>query len=360
MTISPRVRLHAPILGLVLIILLAALWAALGRIGWALPPLPVPLLGQHGALMISGFLGTLVSLERAVALQKRWAYAVPIVSALGAIALFSGLPYQIGRALLVVAGTGLVGVFYTIYRRHPTIDVLTMALGAVMWLIGNLLWLFRQPAYTAASWWAGFLILTIAAERLEISRVLLLNKTSRNLFKAALAVFSIGLLGSLAVLDVGLRVAGVGLFGFGVWLLRFDLARRTILKTGLTRFIAACLLPGYVWLIVGGGLWLIVGSTSTNGYLYDAMYHSLFLGFIFSMIFGHAPIILPAVMPIEVEYRSSFYLHLGLLQLSLIMRIVADLLAAQPVRQWAGLINVLAILLFLFNMARSVRRRPAA
>jgi hypothetical protein len=310
--------------------------------------------------MISGFLGTLVSLERAVALQKRWPYLVPIASALGAIALFSGLPYEIGRGLLVVAGLGLVAVFYTLYRLHPTIDVFTMALGAVMWLIGNLLWLFGQPAYTAACWWAGFLILTIAAERLEISRVLLLNKTSRNLFKVALGVFSIGLLASLIVLDVGLRVAGAGLIVFGVWLLRFDLARRTIRKDGLTRFIAACLLPGYAWLIVGGGLWLIVGSTSTNGFLYDAMYHSLFLGFIFSMIFGHAPIILPAVMPIEVEYRSSFYLHLALLQLSLIMRVVADLFAAQPVRQWAGLINVLAILLFLFNMARSVRRRPAA
>ncbi len=360
MTISRNRRLHAPILGLVLFILLAGLWAALGRIGWRLPPLPVPLLGQHGALMISGFLGTLVSLERAVALQKRWAYAVPILSALGSIALFSGLPSEIGRGLIALAALGLVVVFRLIYRIRSTIDIGTMALGAIMWLVGNALWLFGQPAYHAAGWWAGFLILTIAGERLELSRVLILNERSRNFFKTALAVFSMGLLGSLVVLDVGLRVAGAGLILFGVWLLRFDLARRTIRQDGLTRFIAACLLPGYVWLIVGGGLWLIVGSTSTNGFLYDAMYHSLFLGFIFSMIFGHAPIILPAVMPIEVAYRSSFYLHLALLQLSLILRVIADLLAAQPVRQWAGLLNVLAILFFLFNMARSVRRRPAA
>ena len=61
--------------------------------------------------------------------------------------------------------------------------------------------------------------------------------------------------------------------------------------------------------------------------------------------------------PIEVEYRSSFYLHLWLLQLSLILRVIADLFAAQPVRQWAGRLNVLAILFFLFNMARAVRCR---
>jgi hypothetical protein len=106
-------------------------------------------------------------------------------------------------------------------------------------------------------------------------------------------------------------------------------------------------------------LWLIVGGTSTNGYLYDAMYHALFLGFVFSMIFGHAPIILPAVMPIDVVYRPRLYLHLALLQLSLVLRVGADLLGAQPVRQWAGLLNVLAILVFLGNMIGSLRKREA-
>jgi hypothetical protein len=202
------------------------------------------------------------------------------------------------------------------------------------------------------------LILTIAGERLELSRMLVLNKRSRDFFKIALGIFSIGLLVSLIIFDVGVRISGVGLILFGAWLLRFDVARRTIRKNGLTRFIAACLLPGYVWLMAGGALWLAVGGTSTNGFLYDAMYHALFLGFVFSMIFGHAPIIIPSVMPIDVAYRSRFYLHLALLQLSLVLRVSADLFAAQPVRQWAGLLNVLAILLFLFNMARSVQRQP--
>ena len=45
----------------------------------------------------------------------------------------------------------------------------------------------------------------------------------------------------------------------GAWLLRYDITRYTIKKTGLTRYIAACLLPGYVWLIVGGVLFGICG-----------------------------------------------------------------------------------------------------
>jgi len=355
---TSRLRIHVPILVLVIFSLLAALWAALMRVGWRMPPLPIPIAGQHGALMTAAFLGTLVSLERAVALQKKWAYAAPVFAVLGGLVLLIGLP-EIGRGLITLGALGLVVIFVFIYRLHPTIDIMTMALGSVMWLTGNALWFSGQPIYYSSPWWAGFLILTIAGERLELSRVLMAKPISRTIFKVAVGVFTIGLVISLFDFNIGLRVSGVGLIVFGLWLLRYDIARRTIRQDGLTRFIAACLLPGYVWLIVGGTLWVIVGGTSTAGFYYDALLHTLFLGFVFSMIFGHAPIILPAVMPIEVQYRSSFYFHLALLQLSLIVRIIADLFMAQPVRQWAGLFNVLAILIFLANMARSVRRREA-
>ena len=59
-----------PIVAGVIIALFAALWAALVRVGWQMPVLPTPIAGQHGALMISAFLGTLISLERAVALHR--------------------------------------------------------------------------------------------------------------------------------------------------------------------------------------------------------------------------------------------------------------------------------------------------
>lgn len=130
-----------PIIVCVVLALLGALWAALMRVGWQMPPLPVPLAGQHGALMISGFLGTQVSLERAVALQTKWAYAAPLLAGLGGLALLLGLPPQIGRGLITLGSIGLVLIFAFIYRIHPTIDVVTMSLGSLMWLTGNLLWL---------------------------------------------------------------------------------------------------------------------------------------------------------------------------------------------------------------------------
>jgi hypothetical protein len=349
-------KLRISIVLCVIAALFGALWAALVRVGWTMPALPVPLAGQHGALMISAFLGTLVSLERAVALRKNWAYAAPTCSALGGLALMVGLPAEIGRGLITLGSLDLVIIFAYIYRQHPTADVVTMAVGSLMWLVGNMLWLSGASIYSAVLWWAGFLILTICGERLELSRVLFLKPSSRTMFKIAVSVFSIGLLASLFLLTLGLRVAGTGLILLGAWLLRFDIARHTIKKTGLTRYIAACLLPGYVWLVCAGGLWLIAGLPSSN-LIIDAMLHMIFLGFVFSMIMGHAPIILPALMPVDITYRSIFYAPLVLLQGSLVMRVVADLLLNPVLRQWAGLLNVLAILLFLATMAVSAKRR---
>jgi hypothetical protein len=76
------------------------------------------------------------------------------------------------------------------------------------------------------------------------------------------------------------------------------------------------------------------------------------------MIFGHAPIILPAVLPVDISYRSAFYAPLVLLHGTLIVRVIADLTLNLTLRQWAGLFNVLAILLFLATMLLSVKRRP--
>src|SRR3989304_9975483 len=108
---SRQNAIRLPIVAAVILTLLAALWAALARTGWRLPQLPVPIVGMHGALMISGVFGALVSLERAVALQKRAAYVVPLLAVLGALLLVSGLPFEVGKALLVLGALGLLIVF---------------------------------------------------------------------------------------------------------------------------------------------------------------------------------------------------------------------------------------------------------
>jgi hypothetical protein len=358
---SRRYRQRGPLLLLAALALLAGLWAGLLRLGWQLPPLSLRLPAQHGPLMVSGFLGTLISLERAVALSqlqngRRIYYLAPLLSGLGALALFFAWPPAVPRGLATLGALGLVLMFAVIYRLQPTTDHAVMGLGALLWLVGNGLWLAGVPVFRVVPWWSGFLILTIAGERLELARILLLKRPVRAAFIIIIAASLAGLLLSLFSFDAGIRLSGLALIALGGWLLRYDIARRTIRHEGLTRFIAACLLPGYVWLIAGGLLWLAYGGQYIAGPIYDAMLHTIFLGFVFSMIFGHAPVIIPAVMGVKIPFMPIFYLHLALLHLSLVLRVTGDLLLWMPGRRWGGLLNEVALVLFLLVTVVAARR----
>lgn len=352
-------KAQAPLMLLAALSLLAGLWAGLNRLGWVIPPLPGTITANHGPLMVNGFLGTVISLERAVALgrnlNRRRYLIAPILSAAGAAMLILSAPPLLPRGLAVLAALALVGIFITIYRLQPGTDAAVMGLAAALWAVGNLLWLAGTPIARVVPWWAAFLILTIAGERLELARVLLVGRGARQTFIAAVGITTAGLLLSLALPNAGIRVAGVGLVALGLWLLRFDIARRTIRRDGLTRFIAACLLPGYVWLTLGGLVWAVYGTTYSSGPIYDALLHTLFLGFVMSMIFGHAPVIIPSVMGVKVPYTPAFYAHLILLHVSLVVRVAGDLLSSPALRQWGGLFNEIAILLFLAVTILSAR-----
>ncbi len=169
----------------------------------------------------------------------------------------------------------------------------------------------------------------------------------------------VGLLAVRIAPEVGVRLEGIGLGALGIWLLRYDVARRTVRQTGLPRFVASCLLAGYGWLVVGGLLRLGLGPLPA-GPSYDAVVHSVLLGFVVSMIFGHAPIIVPAVLGREMTFSPLFYGYWALLHLSLLLRIVGDLTGAVDLRQWGGLLNVIALLLFLVGTGLSLawRRSP--
>jgi hypothetical protein len=359
---SVRAATPLPLMALGLVALLAAMWAGLVRLGWGWPVLRPTLPIAHGPLMISGFLGTVIGVERAVALSalpmagplRRWTFAGPCLTGLGALALIGGWPGSGGPVLMTLGSLSLALVYGLIVRMQTTLFTITMAAGAVLWLVGNGLWLLGWPIYMIVAWWSGFLILTIAGERLELSRVLRPTRTVQALFVMAVGVFLIGLIISLLDLDLGVRLAGVGLVTLALWLLRYDLARRTVRKSGLTRFMAVCLLAGYGWLGIGGGLTILFGGVSA-GFRYDAILHAVYVGFVISMIFGHAPIIFPAIIGRAMPYQAVFYTHLALLHLSLLLRIVGDLTAWLPARQWGGLLNVVALLLFLFNTVRAVR-----
>ncbi len=353
-------RLNLPLLALAVIALLTALWAGLLRMGWQLPPLRPTLVMSHGPLMICGFFGTLVSLERAAGLSQlnsrwRWAYLGPAATGVGALLLILHLGGATGVGLIALGSLVLTAAMLVIVRIHPAMHSLVMLLGAVAWLAGNLLWLFGRSIPEVAMWWAAFLVLTIAGERLELSRLLRLSRGQQVAFGAGVVLFLGGVALSAVAYAPGVRLASAGMLALALWLLTFDMARRTVRKTGLARYIAISLLAGFVWLGTAGLLGLRFGGV-TAGFQYDAFLHSLFVGFVFSMIFAHAPIILPVLSGLPLVFGRGFYVPLVLLQVSLILRVAGDLLAQMVIRQWGGLLNEVAILLFLGMLAREVVR----
>ena len=352
-------RWRMPLLALALLALLGALWGGLLRIGWRWPLLHAPLPLAHGPLIVGGFLGTLIGLERAVALGRRWAYAGPGLTGTGALALVLGAPAWLGPLLITGGSLMLVLVFAAIIRQQPALFTVTMGLGALAWFVGNALWLAGWAIPLIVWWWLGFLVITIVGERLELSRVLRRRPGQYALFGVALGLFGGGMLWSLIALDRGVRLGGVGLIALALWLARYDIAHRTVRRIGLTRFIAVALLSGYAWLALGGVLALVFGGVMA-GPAYDALLHAVFVGFVISMIFGHAPIIFPAVLRLPLSYDASCYGPLVLLHASLVARLSGDLLGLATLRKVGGLLNAIAILLFFANTLRLSRRAAQA
>jgi len=118
-------------------------------------------------------------------------------------------------------------------------------------------------------------------------------------------------------------MSGVSLVLTAIWLLRHDIISVSIKKSGVTRFSAYGLFGGCVALLFTG-MFLI--SLPHVAFAYDATVHIFFIGFAFSMIFAHGPIILPGVLGLSIKpYHCFFYIPLLSLWVSLIIRVLADL-----------------------------------
>lgn len=299
----------------------------------------------HGPLMVLGFLGTVIGVERAVASGRRWPFVVPVLSGGGALALVAGVPTALGGASIALAGGLLVAVYVRGARHGPELYVVIMALGAFAWALAALVWSAGFAISETVPLLAAFLVLTIVGERIELARLSRPGAVGRAALVVAAFAFCGGIVLSLALPDPGLRIAGAGTVLLAVWLARFDIARQSVRRAEPARYIAVALLAGYAWLLVAGLLWAGGGAHSGGG-LYDAALHALFVGFVLSMVFGHEIVILPAVLGVDVRFGPRFYAPLALLHVSLVIRIAGGLSGGHALWQVGGLGNILAVLLF--------------
>lgn len=320
--------------------------------------LPAPLAWErlpevHGMLMVLGFVGTVIALERAVSLGRPAAYAAPTLVGLGGLALLSPRPHGAGGLLLTAGMVALLLVYRTLWHRQPHPALVVEGAGVLSGLGAAGLWWRGVDVPVLLPWLVGFVVLTIAGERLELARVGGPGPAAEGWLLVLTGAVIGGQVAALLWPQPGTLLLGAALLALVGWLVTFDVARRLVRSRGLPRFSAASILAGYLWLSVAGLVWLLVGPVE-DGAAYDAVVHAVFLGFTLSMIMAHAPVILPAVLRRPLPYRPAMWGPAVLLQLSLVLRVVVGDAHGRVVAwQAAGVLNVVAVLGFLVVAAGS-------
>lgn len=329
--------------------LLGAVGGGLVRLG-TLPaqdfgPTGAQAIGGHGAVMMAGFFGALIALERVVALRRGlW---VPVLAALGGW-LGWGAGYWSGAGLLWVASAaGLVGLYvWAGARRAMSLPLAVEASGALALVAANAAFTMGQID-AARIGWSAFLVLTIAGERRELTRLVKLPGWATQAFMVVWAGAGTAVLLALWRPGVAVMLWWITMALLATWLLRWDVATRQWRAKGWAGHTAICLVFGYVWLAVGSVLGLM-GQT--------VAWHALWLGFVMAMVFGHAPILLPALSGWRPEPTRWALLPLAVLGASLALRVVTTVTGWTPGLSIAGAGHALAFVTFGAVMVRAVRR----
>ncbi|MDG5767530.1 hypothetical protein QA596_08655 [Balneolales bacterium ANBcel1] len=335
--------------------LLSGLYSGLMLFGLPVPQPPVLTGPAHGPLMINGFLAALISLERAAAMERKWTYAAPISFVLSTGLFIAG--HILWSSLFLLTGSFLlVAVLFLLWRQHPSTWHMIMLLGGISLLIGNAGFALGLSIPELVGWWIAFPVLTIFGERLELNRLMRPPEKAQWIFTGLIFLW----MGTLALVHITRYTAwiasGILLIVMAGWLLKYDIARRTIRTVEWTRFSALNMLTAYGWIILAGIFGLIYGLPWA-GPIYDAILHLYFVGFVFSMIFAHAAVIIPALTGLIVPWSRYFYLPYALLNLFLLARVIGDIFWLPELRSAGAYGNVAAILLFLGGiLSQGVRK----
>ncbi|GAB2621416.1 hypothetical protein GCM10027035_16960 [Emticicia sediminis] len=333
------------ILPLALISMLIGLYVGFVRIGWAFPvssSLPIP---HHGILMTGSFLGTLISVERVAVLKTRWTWFIPILMV---SSLFFILFHQntIAFSVLLLGSLGYCFISFQNYQTYKLRGDVLMLIGAVFQVIAFTIFFITHSYPMAFAAWMLYLIFTIVGERLNLTRFLPVTKTAI----IELYIWLGLILLSSFLYHFGLAVVvSISLWGIAQWLIRHDIALINIKKQGHFKFLGVALLSAYVWLIITGGLGLL---KTDNPYLYDALLHSFFVGFVLTMILAHAPIIFPSLLQIRITpFHPIMYVWLLALHFSLFLRIYGDVFQHYELRKLGGLLNGISFVGYLLTIA---------
>ena len=300
----------------------------------------------HGMLLALSFVGTVIALERTVALGKAAGYASPALLGISGLLMISPLPLWIGKAVLLAGTIAMVLVYLPLWRRQRDNVVLIQIMGGITAVGAAALWLRIPSVSVLLPFLISFVVLTIAGERLELARIGISSPRAEPVLTLLAFAMTAATAATLLWPAVGYPLFGLSLLAMVAWLVGYDAARKTIRSDGLPRYIAACLLAGYGWLAIAGVV-LALHATTLTGASYDVVVHAVFLGFTISMIMAHAPVILPAVLRKPLPYTELFWVPAVLLHGSLLVRLgLGDAAGVHGAWVAGGVFNVISLLLF--------------
>jgi hypothetical protein len=256
--------------------------------------------------------------------------------------------WRVGEALWAASALGLFGLYvWAAMRRAFSLPLAVEASGALALLAGTLGYAAGKLDLARLGW-SAFLVLTIAGERRELTRLVRLPRWSSAAFVGIWIALGLCIaLGAFGWTSSALGLWWIALTALAAWLLCFDVATRQWRARGWAGHTAICLSVGYVWLALAP-LLAFAGHA--------VAWHGVWLGFVMAMVFGHAPIMMPALAGWRPEPTRWALLPLGVLGASLALRFVATSLGLTTGLAVAGTGHALAFVLFGAVMARAVRR----
>lgn len=352
---APAVLLRRALLVAIAGLLVTGLLAGLARLGVLVGWGPA-YAAEHGPLVVVGVFASLVSLERAVALGRPLGYLAPLGALLSSFAMLLGV--RGASAALALTTLPACAVNAAIVRRQSAAPTWLMLLASGILGAGAVAWAMSAPLLRVVPSWMAFFVLTIVAERLELSRLSPTPKSAQRLLIGLALALALAATAALARLPAATRAFGGIAACLGLWQLRFDIARRLVARGGLPRFSAVGVLSGAAWLVAAGVV-LAALPLPAAGPVYDAALHAVFVGYVFSMIFAHAPIILPAVAAIDLPFTPALYAPLALLQGGLAARLAGDFAGSFELRRGGAVASVLALVLFALTVLAARARRGA-
>jgi hypothetical protein len=311
----------------------------------SLGPTAPPSAATHGAVLMAGFFGTLIALERALALHRGlW---VPALAGAGGLLAWGVGGLRPAAVLWTASAIGLLSLYAWAGRhRAMSLPLVVEASGAIALLSGHLAWWAGRPE-AARLGWSAFLVLTIAGERRELTRLLRLPPAGATAFVLVWAAAALAPVLAWPWPRHATTLWWLAMAALAAWLLRFDLALRQWRAPGWAGHTAICLSVGYGWLALAAAFGL-AGQA--------AAWRLLWLGFVMAMVFGHAPIMLPALAGWRPVPTRGAWVPLALLGASLLLRTAGQLAAQDHWLALAGIAHALALLLFGAILAWAVRR----